>query len=251
MLGSPFVAPEARTLVDGALDVLDTTADRWHTFVLGGIRADTLGQAFDDLERALSRSYSLRRISPQERRVASLDGGLDGYLSRRSGGFRTSLRAQQRRARERGASFRRTLARTTDEVNDLLRACHGVEVRTWKAAEGMGVDQGAARTFQHGVMRRAADLGLEARAVVMELDGADVAYVNGVVGPEGYRGMSLSFDESFRPLGAGNLVQAEMLAWLCDDAVRWYDLGGTLPYKERWGEIGLSTTGWVVLNDKG
>ncbi len=37
-------------------------------------------------------------------------------------------------------------------------------------------------------------------------------------------------------MGLGNLVQYNMIQWLCDEGVKKYDLGMDMPYKRRWAE---------------
>ena len=71
------------------------------------------------------------------------------------------------------------------------------------------------------------------------------ADVGGVFAGE-YRGLQFSFDDAFRWLGLGNLLQLRQIEALCSEGVELYDLGTAMPYKERWAEQVVETRLLVI-----
>jgi CelD/BcsL family acetyltransferase involved in cellulose biosynthesis len=51
-----------------------------------------------------------------------------------------------------------------------------------------------------------------------------------------YRGQQFSFDEAWGGLSIGNLLQDQMIAWLCEQGVERYDMGPEMPYMRRFAE---------------
>src|SRR5690606_12991491 len=80
------------------------------------------------------------------------------------------------------------------------------------------------RAFYQELFTKAAAEG-RARAVFARKDGADVAYIFGSTIGEAYRGLQMSFDERFRRLGLGNVLQIRMIELLCEDEISVYDMG--------------------------
>ena len=60
------------------------------------------------------------------------------------------------------------------------------------------------------------------------------------------RGFQMGFDASMRAMGAGNLVQFELIQALCDEGVEYYDLGMDMNYKRRWAENRLEFVNLLV-----
>lgn len=242
-LGSPVVAPDAFDAAHGVLEAL-AGAPRWQAAMLLGIEARS--HLFGTLVALLSRKHRLRGTASTTRHIASLEGGFDGYLSRRTRKFRANLRRSRRRASEAGITIDARVLHSSEEVDTEFERVLTIERRSWKSLAGNGVDTGPMVEFTRGVLRRAAD-----RDAVFLLyatqDGADVGYLHGALLSGYFRGLQMSFDDALRPFGVGSLLQASAIEHLCERGARSYDLGSELPYKLRWAEETLTTSGLVAF----
>ncbi|MEC9072926.1 MAG: GNAT family N-acetyltransferase, partial [Myxococcota bacterium] len=173
-------------------------------------------------------------------------GGVDGFLSRRSSRFRRNLRRAERRAQEEGITFR-WHTNTDDEASRqaMYRRALAVDDRSWKGRAGQGLNaSNMARFYDRMTMR----LGREQRLrfVFAERDGQTLAMGFGGSLGAVFRGLQMSYDDDFRQLSLGNLIQWSMIQNLVGEGVEHYDLGTDIGYKARWGEPGLETVSLVV-----
>jgi hypothetical protein len=231
---SPLVGPDAVKLLcelGGA------------PLVLLGIAVD--GPRLGELERALTRSHALRPFDLVPRFVASLEGGIDGFLSRRSAAFRRNLRAAERRASKR-FELERVSPANASAARALYARVLAVEGRSWKARSEAPVHRGPMAEFYAEMLPRLAEQGA-LRALVARCDGEDVGYLYGGLVAGRFRGLQFSFADTLRPFGIGNLLQLEMIRWLCEEGVACYDLGSRSAYKRRWAETGLVTLSLLAL----
>jgi CelD/BcsL family acetyltransferase involved in cellulose biosynthesis len=81
-------------------------------------------------------------------------------------------------------------------------------------------------------------------------EGRDIGYIFGGMAGEIYRGQQFSFDDTWRDMSIGNLLQYEQLAWLCEEGAHRYDMGPLtgpfMEYKEHWTEIRLPIEAWIL-----
>lgn len=188
---------------------------------------------------------------PRTRRYrADLRGGVDGFLSRRSPGFRAKLRQAERKAARLGVRFEPVLVRDEGEASALHARAIALEARSWKGLEGDGLAVPAMAEFYRQMLPVLARRGA-VRAQVGRHEGRDVAIILGGVidTPDGltYRGLHFSFDDGYRGWSLGNLAQLAQIAALSAEGVVLYDLGSEVDYKRRWGEITVETTTIVAL----
>lgn len=218
-------------------------ADRAHVLLLGlPVDQRFLGQVAD----AAGSSHRLAMYPPTLRCVASLAGGVEGFLSRRSAKFRAALRRSRRQAAAAGIVFRYVSALTAPEVmNCWSTIVAPVERRSWKGRCCEGIDQDPMRTFYLGILGRISPGGL-LRLVVAERDGTPVGYIFGACDSGRYRGLQFSFDQEFAQLSLGNVLQFRMIEWLCSQGCHTYDLGMVVDYKKRWAE-NLHATASLML----
>lgn len=215
--------------------------DDWDALFLSGLRRG--GPGFTRLVRRFGRQWRLGLGQASVRCVASLEGGLDGFLGRRSPKHRKNLRAAARR----GASVRFEVhaPREAAAGQALLEEILTIERRSWKGREGHGIDQGAMLTFYRHMAPRLAARGTLRVTLAHGVEGP-VGYVLGGVRGESYRGLQISFAQEHEALSLGNLLQLHTIMALCDEGVLQYDLGMHMPYKERWAEGRLETVALVV-----
>lgn len=239
LIGEGAVALLEQAIADLAL-VQDAAHDARGALVLSGIPASRDPQSvLASLIAALDGRYELRAVDTTVRWVASLSGGLEGWLARRSPSFRRNLRSASRKGAERRVAFERIDVRS-ENVGAFYQRVLEIESTSWKAAGGTGVDQGSMLAFYRDMLPRIATRG-GLRAVLARHAGRDVGYLYGAVVGDHFRGLQMSGDKSLAQLSLGNLLQREMIAGLCEEGVRAYDLGARSEYKRRWAEEGLRT----------
>ena len=202
--------------------------------------------ALHALLEPLAGAFAARIADRTERCVASLAGGIDGFLARRSRAFRRNLRAARRRAVERGLRFERIRV-APEQLDALYARVLAIERRAWKALAGNGADRGPMAEFYRAMWSRLAERGALRLVVAVDASGRDVGYVHGGELERRCRGLQFSFDEELRALGLGNLLQLELLEWLCADGFETYDLGSRSAYKERWAESLEATLALLVV----
>lgn len=237
---SPLVGPDPLALLDAAVADVSSGATRPPLLLAGIPGSREPGGLLARTVAALDRRYDLRAVDSTLRFVASLEGGLDGWLARRSRSFRRNLRAAQRKGRDAGVGFEHLAPTDEAKLRAAYRRVLAVEATSWKSAEGSGVGEGPMRAFYDDMLPRLARRrGL--RLVIATHDGRDVGYLHGALVGDHFRGLQMSSDRSLAHLSLGNLLQAEMLARLCEEGVAGYDLGTRSDYKRRWAEEGLRT----------
>ena len=181
--------------------------------------------------------------SPTERMVASLAGGVDGWLSRRGAGFRRALLRAVRRGEREGVSIERVPERLDAAAASAAyqRMC-AVDAATWKAREGVGIGASEMIEFYRAMVPRLAARGA-LRLAFARLGERDVAYILGGVLGDTYRGLQFGYAEGLERLSLGNLCQWNELGALAETcpAVQRYDLGAAYDYKRAWGEQVVST----------
>jgi CelD/BcsL family acetyltransferase involved in cellulose biosynthesis len=193
------------------------------------------GATLARLHRLASRSHQLAAGEERVQCVASLAGGLDGFLARRTGHFRRRVRHAERAARAAGVAFVRCAPADAAAARAVYARMCAVEARSWKGLGDCGMTTGEALPFYGAMLERLAAAGA-ARVVFAQHDGRDIGFLFGGLVAGIFRGQQFSFDEAWRRASLGNLLQLEQIAWLADDGAHRYDLGPHMPYKDHWAE---------------
>lgn len=246
-LACPLVGPEPRLLVREAVGALFERRASWDALWLGGLVRDA--PLFKALVQRLAPHVgpSGLRLGPAAVRwAASLDGGYEGWLGRRTSKFRTGLRRALANAAAAGVAFESHPRPGVAQARSLYERILAVEARSWKGMAGSGFIGGDMRRFYAEMLPRLAALG-QLRVILARRDDEDVAFIFGGVLGDTYRGLQVSFDDGQRALGLGNVMQARMIQQLCDEGVAVYDLGSDMEYKARWAERGLETVTLVAF----
>ncbi|MFH1463925.1 MAG: GNAT family N-acetyltransferase [Pseudomonadota bacterium] len=172
------------------------------------------------------------------RDIASLRGGLDGYLARRTRAHRKALRRAGRLAAEAGVALEH---HRRGDAAALMARILDVEVRSWKGQQRVGIESGRMRAFYTRMLPRLERAG-RLRLVFATRDGRDLAYCLGGVFGGTLRGLQQSYDAACAELSLGSLCQLHLVRTVCadGDALR-YDLGMDKDYKHRWAERRLQT----------
>jgi hypothetical protein len=241
-LAAPLVGRDCEALADEVAGVLAARRD-WQLAILSGLTAS--GPQRRALDRALPPRWERRRGTPTLRHVASLDGGLDGFLARRSRDLRKSLRKGLRAAADQGVTFEAVRV-SEPEAGALYERILDIERTSWKARDGVGIAAGPMRAFYGHMLPRLCARGQQ-RTIFARCDGRDVGYILGAVFEGEYRGLQFSYDDAFARLGLGGLLQHAQVAALCEEGVARYDLGTEMDYKRRWAEDVMETEMLVLV----
>lgn len=202
---------------------------------LSGLRLR--GVWMDAVARRFHSSHHLAVWGGCERRIAQLNGGVEGYLGRRSAKFRASLRRAVRRADSVGVQYDYLTHGDPEQIYDRIQA---IEAQGWKSAEGAGIDEGLTRTFYREIIERLLERGAFRGLFVRQGD-EDIAYVFGGLWRSLYRGLQLSHRRDAAELSPGNLAQWSLIQHLMAEGITVYDLGTDMPYKRRWAELEFNT----------
>ncbi len=234
--GSPIVCE-----VDDTESVTAHIADRliadpsWKVCALSGMAE---GEALDRaVISSFGRHVSLYAGETRTRCRASLDGGIDGYLARRSREHRRNIRQAERRSANRGITFE------IDDGRDpamTISRLHAVEHRSWKGLEGSGIESPEMAALYARLVRDLGGTGALRCVFAQTLDddgnARDVGFILGGVLGDTYRGLQISYVEEYRDLGIGNLLQWHEVQRMCTEQMQTYDLGMDIDYKRRWAE---------------
>lgn len=243
-LACPLVGAQAAALTREFVRTCRESGLRWNLLFLSGISPASIH--FRELVRGFRRDYSLGLGASSTRRVASLSGGVDGFLARRSTKFRANLRRARRRAADSGIEYE-YITRIDGHVGAarLLERALRIERRSWKGESDTGIIDEPMKTFYQVMLPMLAERNL-LRFMFVRLDGVDIAYCFGGVFEATFRGLQMSFDVEYRQHSPGSLAQLAMIERLCEEGVQGYDLGSDMEYKRQWAEEGLETVALIV-----
>ncbi len=241
-LASPLIGRDPQALVGEVVAVLAARRD-WQLAIISGITAD--GPHRRALDHALPPRWERRRGTPTARHVASLEGGLDGFLARRSRELRKSIRKSLRAAATADVTFE-AVRGTEATAAALYERIQTIEQRSWKSRDGVGISAGPMRAFYGAMMPRLCARGQQ-RTVFARIADRDVGYILGAVFEGEYRGLQFSYDDDRAALGLGGLLQYHQIVELCAEGVGRYDLGTEMDYKRRWAEDVMETEMLVLV----
>jgi CelD/BcsL family acetyltransferase involved in cellulose biosynthesis len=242
-LASPLVGRDPVPLAEAVVAMLAARRD-WQLAIITGLTAWGLQRRA--LEHALPARWERRTGTPTARYVASLDGGVDGFLSRRSRELRKSLRKSLRAAAQAGVTFESVAHVPAEAAPALYARIQEVEAMSWKAREGVGISSGPMRAFYDHMLPRLCARGQQ-RILFARAADRDIGYILGAVFEGEYRGLQFSYDDAHAALGIGGLLQYHQIVELCEEGVTRYDLGTEMDYKRRWAEEVMETEMLVLV----
>ncbi len=241
-LASPLAGADSEALAQEVVALLSARRD-WQLAILAGMTGD--GPQRRALERAMPARWERRRGTPTLRHVASLEGGVDGFLSRRSRELRKSIRKSLRAASDAGVTFE-SVRSAPSQAAALYDRIQAVEQHSWKSHESVGISQGPMRAFYGAMLPRLCELGQQ-RTMFARFEGRDVGYILGAVAGDEYRGLQFSYDDELSRFGLGGLLQYHQIVALAEEGIGRYDLGTEMDYKRRWAEEIMETEMLVLV----
>ncbi|MGE4291432.1 MAG: GNAT family N-acetyltransferase [Desulfovibrio sp.] len=238
MFGCPLLGPRAVELLKDILGSLRASqGPEISRIIVSGVRPG--GALSARLRKYFGDSHRINAHATGTQCGASLAGGLDGYLSRRSANHRRNLKRERLRALDRGVWFERVLPVRAEEMDALYARILAVELQSWKGLGGCGMESGFSRRFYDRMLRRLAPEG-RARIIFAKHEDRDIGFVFGGLAGKVYRGQQFSYVNDWKEYSIGNLLQMEQIAWLCEEGAVRYDLGPItgekMEYKRHWAE---------------
>ena len=233
--GCPLIGPDAVELL---ADVIGELRDELQTeaieIVVSGL--DPKGS----LAKQIAAGFTNVLMEKQDpHAAASLDGGIEGWLSRRSSNFRRNLKRAERRAQVEGISFERARPSSKTDADDCYNRMLAVEEKSWKGPRRQGLL--AVRAFYETLLRAYAERGA-ARVVFAKQADEDVGFCFGGANHGIYRGQQTSYSDDLSGLSIGTLMHFETAKWLAKDGA-WLQHFGPIQrmmsYKHSFCEIEL------------
>jgi hypothetical protein len=247
----PILGVDALDLLEAVMTFAATAyAPDFPEILLGGLHAG--GALLSRVRRRFAPSFQLRMYPPAQevQCAASLAGGMDGFLSRRSAHLRKNLRNAERKAKAAGIHFLRVQPQTLAEADAVYARMLDVEQRSWKGLNHCGMAEPPAIDFYKAMLRRLALTG-DARVMLARAADEDIGFIFGGMCAGIYRGQQFSFDDAWARFSVGSLMQEEQVRWLCEEGARRYDLGPLLgyrmDYKRYWTELEFPIEAWFLI----
>ncbi|MFN3201034.1 MAG: GNAT family N-acetyltransferase [Bradymonadia bacterium] len=246
-LACPLVGPDPRRLVEHLFYAVTELPIQWDALWLSGLKEE--GEGFYGVVQTFYPQFTVGVGPSTLRRSASITEGPEAFLAERSSKFRATLRRSVRKAQSEGLSYQGYSTFTPREVDAVFERIINVEGRSWKGQSGQGMDSPPSSTFYYAMLQRLAARGA-LRVGFLSQGHQDVAYIFGGIFESTYRGLQFSFDDVYRPLSLGNVIQWHMIEQLCAEGIGQYDLGTDMAYKQRWGVEDLKTNSLVVFKER-
>ncbi|MDE5831866.1 MAG: GNAT family N-acetyltransferase [Desulfovibrio sp.] len=247
MFASSLMGEDAPELLLDSLPSLIREYGRLPVFVLGGTqrhRPETR-----DLYAKLNGFYAFFVNSRSIQCSASLEGGPEGWASRRSANHRAKLRKAAKKASRRGMTFERARPSDDREAAAVFARIIAVERKSWKGINSRGILQSPSIEFYDELLRR---LAREKAAYVIfaRMDDRDIGFIFGGAAGKIYRGQQFSYDNELGDLSVGNLMQLEKVRWLSELGFERYDMGpitgSRMEYKNHWTENRHPIEAWTL-----
>lgn len=242
-LASPFAGKNVEKLVtEFSNHLTQENFVNWELLCLSGIPPE--GRLFDVITNIFTPQYRVALGEDTRRFIADISGGSQTWLSNRSSKFRANMRRVLKSADNASLEFEHVKA-NENQTQELYERILAIEAKSWKGMSGTGILDGAMKKFYEKMLPRLARRDA-LRVIIVKKDTKDIAFIFGGLLGTTYRGLQMSYDNDFRELSLGNLVQFKMIDWLGKEGIQNYDLGSELEYKMRWADEKLvTTTFWI------
>ena len=124
-----------------------------------------------------------------------------------------------------------------------------VEEMSWKGIGKCGMTVERSRTYYDCMLRRLAASG-NGRVMFARQGERDIGYIFGGLAGDVYRGQQFSYAQDWKSFSIGNLLQVELIKWLCEENIRRYDMGPVMDYKNHWAENNYPITAVVLQRNR-
>jgi hypothetical protein len=248
LFGCPLLGRHSVDLLVKALEFFTTEyAPYFPKILISGIRPKS--SLVDRLIQAFSKTCNIYLHSSGMQCAASLTGGIDGFLSRRSANFRSKLKKACKRASAKGVYFERVFPATPVDAATIYSRMIAVEETSWKGIHSCGMAESPAKEFYGAMIRRLSQRS-DARVIMARYEDQDIGFISGGMAGNIYRGQQFSYNDDWKEFSIGNIMQFEKLKWLCEEKAVRYDLGTLagqgMAYKTHWAEKYIPFQRWIL-----
>jgi len=245
--GCPLLGNDAVDLLAAVMPFLsEEYAPYFPKILISGIPTESALP--ERLVRTFADRFTIRLHSVGLQCAASLEDDIDGFLSRRSAGFRKRLGQVVRRAADKGIYFERVIPRTHEEAQAIYARLIAVEEASWKGLKSCGMTESPIKEFYAAMTRRMSQHGAT-RIIMARYNEEDIGYIFGGLIGNIYRGLQFSYDDQWRKYSIGNVMQYEQIRWLTEEGITRYDMGSVLgeamSYKAKWTEVRIPFQCWI------
>ena len=244
--GCPLLGRHSVDLLVKAMEcITDEYAPFFPKILISGIRP---GSALvNRLMQAFSDDFAIYAHSGGLQCAASLSGGIDGFLSRRSANFRNKLKKARKRASAKGVYFERVFPVSPEEASAIYARMIAVEETSWKGIHACGMAESPAKEFYAAMIRRLSQRA-DVRVIMARYEDEDIGFISGGLAGKIYRGQQFSYNDAWKEFSIGNIMQFEQLQWLCEEKAVRYDMGPivgqAMGYKAHWTEKRIPFQCW-------
>lgn len=205
--GTPLLGPNAPMLLSDIIHQIRSLAPKVR------IKIELPGGVYGSHQRDLQRIFPHTKRRPHwEHGAASLAGGFDGYLGRRSAGFRRALKRATRRAKDNGIEFECRLPLGPRAAYETYKRMEAIERASWKGRWRAGLFE--LPEFYYKLLSKYSYRS-QARVVFARRDNSDIGYCFGGVVGDIYRGQQSSYRQDAANYSLGMLMHVETAKWLC------------------------------------
>ncbi len=248
LFGCPLLGGQAVELLTEAIEyAAGVYRPFFPALMISGIRPG--GTLARRLLQVFNHNYDIFLYAESVQCAASLAGGVDGFLSRRSANHRSKLKKAARQALEKGVRFERIVPSSPEESRTAFSRMLAVEHTSWKGIGRCGMTESPARQF-YTVMLDRLSASKEARVIFAKHEDKDIGFIFGGMVGKIYRGQQFSYDERWKIFSIGNILQLEQIAWLCEENAERYDMGPLtgprMHYKAHWTEKEFKLQTWIL-----
>ena len=225
----PLVGPNP----EFSMDLLKRSVERFSSsrpscFLIGGVpNSGPLDQTLSHLSGKFS---VLQKAEGIPSMWINLHRDFNAFLSSKSRKFRKSIRTAQNLWNSHNISIEEVYG----DSDYILSRLMSIEKRSWKFLDNQSIFQESHFLDFYSHMIESACINGDLRFLIASLENIDFAYILGSRFGNTYRGWQMSFDESFRSLSPGNILQLENLKRRAEEGIDIYDLGMFAEYKMRW-----------------
>jgi hypothetical protein len=246
--GCPLLGSHSTALLSEALEFLEKRyVPSFPKIIISGIRPK--GRLSRCLLRTFGNSFDFYLHSTGVQCAASLAGGIDGVLSRRSAKHRHKLKREHRRACDKGIYFERSIPASAPEAKTAYSRMIAVELSSWKGIGHCGMAESPSRQF-YDVMLRRLSVSRRGRIIFARHEDKDIGFIFGGKVGNIYRGQQFSYAHDWKSFSIGNLMQMEQIKWLCEEKAKRYDMGPivgpSMEYKTHWTEERMPIQTWIL-----
>jgi len=229
-------------LMDAALGLTG-----WDVAILENIPHDSYLYALcAGLSGTPGRSTLLRKTMSSP--FLRVNGSWDSFFDSRPRNLKRSLRSKEKKLAKAGEIKIEHLTEAAASVA-VMPALIAIGEKSWKAKGGRAIgSQPESRRF-YSLLAEAFGSRGEVSVWLMRINGEPAAFEFHLARDKQVQALRAEFDEKYRDLGVGSILDMEIVKWLFDSVYNEYDMGGESDfYKLRWTEETRSHSELLVFN---